>query len=247
MWSATLSDVGIGLFREAMAAITELIDEAELRVGADGIRLTAADRAVVTVVDFWLSANAFTEYKHQTDLRLGLNLLSLLRTLRRAGPGDTFSMVSNGKLLEIKLVGDSLRTFVLPVVDVSKEELPNIDKLAFSSSFEIPTETFGSGIEDADLVADSVVLNLRNDRFLMRAEADNSVFELALPAENLKSLVVDQASRARYSLDYLKKIMKAKRFAQHVRIDFSTDYPARITFDIPNKARLIFVLAPRVD
>jgi proliferating cell nuclear antigen len=247
MWTATLSDTGTGLLREAMSAISELIDEAELRINKDGIRLTAADRAVVAVVDFWLGANAFSQYRCDSDLRLGINLLSLLKTLRRSGSNDVLSMASDGKQIEIKFVGNGFRTFVLPVIDVSKEELPNIDKLTFSASFEIPSEILGSGIEDADLIADSVVLSLRNDRLLMRAEADSSVFELEIPAEKLKSITADQASRARYSLDYLKKIMKAKRFAEHARIDFGTDYPARIVFDIPDKARLLFVLAPRVE
>jgi proliferating cell nuclear antigen len=68
-----------------------------------------------------------------------------------------------------------------------------------------------------------------------------------VPGSMLKGLVVKEHTRSRYSLDYLKKIIKAKRLSDNVAIHMSTDYPAKIVFDVPERMQLNFILAPRVE
>ena len=77
MFEAKLDD--ISLFRESIATISELIDEAELHVSNEGIEMIAADRAVVAVINFALSKNAFKEYKCDQERRIVINLSRLLQ------------------------------------------------------------------------------------------------------------------------------------------------------------------------
>jgi len=246
MFNAQLDD--LSLLKDSMSAIAELIDETDLIIRRDGIKMVAADRAVVAVVDFFLSKNAFTEYNYERDLRIGINLTNFLKILRRAMPTDVMKIKITENKFEIKLVGDSQRSFVLPIIDVSKEEIPPIDKLEFHSSFEINSEILSSGIEDADLITDSIVFNVKSDGVSMRAESDSSSAELELvPGNILKNLVANEQTRARYSLDYLKKIIKAKRLSETVKLNISTDYPMKIIFDVPERMQLNFILAPRVE
>lgn len=246
MFSAQLDD--LSLLKDSMSAIAELIDETDLIIRRDGIKMVASDRAVVAVVDFFLSKNAFNEYNYERDLRIGINLANFLRVLRRAMPNDVMKIRIIENKFEIKLIGDSQRSFVLPIIDVSKEEIPPIDKLEFHSSFEMNSEILSNGIDDADLITDSIVFNIREDGVSLRAESDSSSAELELVSGNiLKNLVVNEKTRARYSLDYLKKIIKAKRLSETVKLHLSTDYPMKIVFDVPERMQLNFILAPRVE
>lgn len=245
MFEAQMDD--LSLLRESMSAIAELIDETALLIRRDGIKMIAADRAVVAVVDFFLSKDAFKEYNYTSDMRIGLNLINLLRILRRSGPNDTAKIRISDNRFEIKLMGDSLRSFVLPIIDVTEEEIPPIDKLKFPVSLDMRSDILSNGIEDADLIADSIVFSIREDRFLMMAEGDSSSVELELTKDALNNLIAPEASRSRYSLDYLKKIIKAKRLSDSVKIALATDYPMKMVFDVPGKMHLSFILAPRVE
>ncbi len=248
MFEAKLDDVS--LLRESVATISELIDETEFRIKGDGIELLASDRAVVAVVDFLLSRNAFSEYSHDQDMKVGLNLLNFLQILRRAQPNDSVRLKLDENKLSITLEGDSTRRFTLPLINVSKEETPDLSKLeaGFSSSFIVNSEVLNSGIDDAELVTDSIVFTVRKDAFSMKAESDASSAQLELvPGSVFKIVTADQPVRARYSLDYLKKIFKARKLAESAKIALATDYPMRIQFEVPNKMKLAFVLAPRVE
>lgn len=247
MFSAVLEDVG--LLRDSVAAISELIDETELHIKEKGIEMISADRAVVVVVDFQLSRNAFKEYSHESDMRIGINLMSLLSVLRRARPQDRLRIKVEDNKLHLTLESDSTRNFVLPLLDVSREESPPVDKLDFSASVKINSEVLGSGVEDAELITDSVVFTVRKDAFLMKSESDSSSAQLSIPTgtEGLHVLNVNEPVRSRYSVDYLKKILKAKKVADTASMHMSTDYPMKISFEVPGKMSLGFILAPRIE
>ena len=244
MFTAVLEDLNI--LRDSITSIAELIDETELVVRQDGLKLAASDRAVVVVVDLFLGKSAFKEYNYQSDMRFGVNLTNFLRILKRAGAGDTMYMKID-KNIEVKFIGSSSRVFTLPIIDVSKEELPPIDKLDFTSSFDISSETFSNAIDDADLISDTLVFTSAGEKLFINAEGDQSSVELELDGGTIKNFKSPDNSRGRYSIEYLKKIMKSKKISEDVNCSYSTDYPMKVVFSIPEKARLSFILAPRVE
>jgi len=247
MLTAKLSE--ISLLRDSIAAISEIIDETEIAIRSDGIRMVAADRAVVSVVDFFLSSSAFSEYKYERDMKIGLNLINFLKILKRATPNDTMDIKISDERFEIQLSGSSVRTFSLPVVDVSRSDLPPIEKLEFPSFFEINSEILNSGIDDADLIGDSVIVNVHPDKVILKSENESSMSQLELLPANggLQNLSAKESVRSRYSLDYLKKIIKARKLSETAKISIGTDYPMKIVFESAGKARLGFILAPRVE
>lgn len=247
MFEAKLED--IDLLRDSIGTISELIDEAELSITEAGIRMTAADRAVVVVVDFFLSRNAFKEYKSGDERKIGINLLNLLHIIRRATPGDMLNIKLADNKLEMVLVGGSTRRFVLPLIDISREDTPPLDKFDFSANLKVNTEILSNGFDDADLITDSVVFTVRKDQLMLRAESDSSSTQLELQpgTEWLKIVDIGEPVRARYSLDYLKKIIKARKLFDEATLSMSTDYPLRMVFESPNKIKLGFILAPRVE
>jgi len=244
-FSAELKDIDI--LRESISAIAEIIDETEIIIQEDGIRMRAADRAVVAVVDFFLSKNVFSQYWFTEERSIGMNLMNLLRILRRATPGDVmkFSIVDNK--VEFTLTGDSTRTFTLPIIDISKQEVPDLERLSFAASFDVDSNVLSGGIEDSDLITDSLIFSVNADRVQISADSDLASFimELKEGANALKSLNGSHASRSRYSLDYLKRIIKAKRLSDTVKVQLGPEYPARFTYEIHDKVRLSFIIAPR--
>jgi len=247
MFKAEITDAK--LLRDSLDAVSELIDEAELSVTPEGMRIVASDRAVVAVVNFFISKNAFDSYECDKEAKLGINLTNVMQILRR-WKDEKMTISAEGNKILLSFAGSSKRHFTLPVIDVSKEESPDLAKLesGFTESLTISSDAFSSGVEDAELVGDSVVFTVRKDMFILTSENDSSSTKLEmLPGESLNILSVGEPVRARYSIDYMKKMLKARKLSGTAKLSLSSEYPLRLSFSVPEKLELSFILAPRVE
>lgn len=247
MFTATLSDVS--LLRDSISSIGELIDEAHFKINKDGISLLASDRAMVAVVDFNISSKAFEKYETDGEQSVGLNITNLMTVLKRAGTGDKLTLKLKEDKMEMILEGQSRRRFVVPLIELREEEIPPIDQLEFTSKVKISPSVLQNGISDAEVIGDSVIFDVTPKRFGMLAEGDVSMSELELEKGNealIELATGDGEVRARYALDYLKKMIKAAKVADSVSIEYGQDYPMRMSFTAADKLRLNFIIAPRV-
>jgi proliferating cell nuclear antigen len=246
MFRATISDVN--LLRDSISTIAELIDEGVFRITENDLSMVAADRAMVAVVDFRILANAFDKFETDKDYSIGLNIGNLLSVLKRAGSGDRITFTLQDAKLEIVMENSSKRRFVIPLLDISQEEVPPIDQLVFTAKAAIKPDIMESGIADAEVVADAILFEGGVDKFCMKAEGDVSSTQLELEKGNeaLKDLRADADVKARYPLDYLKKMIKAAKIADVVSIEWGKDYPMKLGFKAADKASLTMILAPRV-
>ncbi len=246
MFKATLSDPQ--LLTNSIATIAELIDEGQFKVSQSGIGLLAADRAMVAVVNFNLSAGAFEKYEMDNDQTIGLNIGNILSVLKRITGDDkvSFNLLSNK--LEILIEGSSKRRFTVPLLDLSQEEVPPIEQLEFTVTAEVKPDILQSGIDDAEIVSDSILFETSPTKFSMRAEGDVSKTELELEkgSDALVNINTSGNVKSRYPLDYLKKMVKAAKIADSVLLQFGQDYPMKLSFKSGDKCSLQFVLAPRV-
>lgn len=247
MFKATIANPA--LLTDSISSIAELIDEGLFKVSKEGISLVAADRAMVAVVDFRISSSAFESYELDQDTSIGLNVGNLLSVLKRASGKDKVTLNLQDNRMQVEITNDSKRKFVVPVLDLSQEEVPPVDQLEFTVKSELKPEIIQSGIDDAEIVADSVLFHTSPNKFTMRAEGDVSRAELELESGNasLLSLQSNGEIKSRYPLEYLKKMIKAAKIADSVSIQFGQDYPMKLSFKSGDKASLQFVLAPRVS
>lgn len=246
MFAATLNDAQV--FRDSIDTISQIIDEATFKVGKDGIYLLASDRAVVAVVEFKLSPAAFQSYQCDGDTEISLNLNNLLTILRRAG-GDkvTLKLGEKSNRLEVLIEGSSRRSLFIPLIDLSSEELPQVGQLKFPASVLLKTDIVEDGVADAEIVADSVLLEASDSSFEMRAESESKKSELRVE-KGSEGLVEIQSggAKARYPIDYLKKFVKASKMSENAKISFGNDYPMKIELQGEN-IYLSMVVAPRVS
>jgi proliferating cell nuclear antigen len=247
VFKATLSK--LNLLTDSVSSIAELIDEGIFKITKDGFSLLAADRAMVAVVDYKLPASAFEKFEVEGENSIGVNIGNFLSILKRASSGDKLTFNLKENKLEILLEGSSRRRFTLPILDLSQEEVPQIDQLEFVTKVELKPSIFQSGIDDAEVVADSVMIEATKTSFGMRAEGDISSAQLELEKGNeaLIDLKSETDIKARYPLDYLKKMVKASKIAQTVSLEWGQDYPMKLTFKSPENVSLTFVVAPRVS
>ena len=238
-----------GLLRDSISTIGELIDEGIFKVDKNGLSLIAADRAMVAVVDFKLPATVFDEFNIDKEQTIAVNMTNLVSVLKRVGANEKLELNLKDNKLEIVMTNSSKRKFTVPLLDISQEEIPPIDQLEFSAKVKIKADVLKSGIEDAIIVSDSIVLEAASNRFSMKATGDISSAELTLEKGNeaLLDLGVTGIVKSRYPLEYLKKMIKASKLANETNLRWSKDYPMRMDFMTVDKVSMGFILAPRVS
>lgn len=237
------------MLKNSIGLIAEILDEGVFKVDSNGLSLLSPDRTMVAVVDFQLLSSAFNEYASDSPAELGVNMSNFVSILKRAKSSDKITLKGGDKnKLEILIEGSSKRRFELPLLDV-KAEKPPVDQLSFPGKIELESNVLEEGIEDADTVSDSIVFETGVGLLRLWAKGDTSTAQLELKEgdSGLLNLGITGDNKSRYPLDYLKKMIKASKLAKNVSVEFSTDYPLRLTFKDVDKLHLGFVLAPRVS
>lgn len=246
-FKATLNDTD--LLVDPLSSIAEIIDEAVFKITPAGISLVAADRAMVAVADFHLSKSAFENFEVDSDQAIGLNMSNLLSVLKRSSGKDKMNLSLVNNKLNIEIVDGGSRKFSVPLIDVTQEEIPQIEQLQFSVKAEIQPDVLQSGVDDAEIVSDSVTFQASADTFIMKSDGDlsSSEMEIKSGSPHLVSLQSDSEAKSKYPIDYLKKMIKAAKIADTVTLQFGQDYPMKISFKSGDKASLQFILAPRMS
>ena len=248
LFKAELEEVG--LIKDSMKTISDLISEGLFQLKEDGIQLIAADPAMVGLVDFKLEKEVFENYELDEETKVGLNLENFYSILRRANSDDTitFELDEDQSKFFIKMEGMSTRNFSLPILNLSEDDIPSTDQLDFSVTAELETSVLEGAIKDAMVVSDSVTISADSDSINIVSEGDQSNvdFEISGDSEGVIELDGSEA-KSMFSLDYMNKMIGAKSLSDTVALNLGEDFPMRLEFVVPDKADLSFVLAPRIE
>jgi len=247
MFKATISDVS--LLRDSIDTISQLIGEGIFNLTKNGISLVATDRAMVAVVKFELKKSAFDDYKCDKDTSIGVNIENFLQILKRAKSTDkiTLELSEDNSKLKIEMKGEGVRKFSIPLLDISKGEIPDIDQLDFSAKMQVKTSVMEEGINDADIISDSVILESDGKVLTLKTEGDSSSVESKIDKNSGLIEITGDSVRSRYALEYLKKMIKAGKISETTSLQMGRDFPLKLEFVKPDKVSMSFVLAPRVE
>ena len=234
--------------KDSISIISELVNEAKFKITPNAVELIAMDPANVAMIIFKLLSSCFTEYDVKKDTELSLDLGNLKQILRRAGANDMLSIEIEENRLKLQLKGKTTRTFSLPLIE-SEEKDQKEPELSFPVNIKTNTSIFNNAIEDIDIVAESVTFDVSKKGFVITGESDLSKAHVLIAADDETAISVegDDKIKAKYSVEYLKKIMDASKLSDNVTIQFNKDYPLRLDYTVVDKLQLRFILAPRVE
>ena len=231
--------------REPIFVISELVNEATFKIDQDKIELVSMDPANVAMVIFKLLSTAFSEYEVKEPLEITINLDSFKQILKRANADDKITLELVNNKLKIELKSNSTRTFNLGLIN-AESTVKKVPDLKFMSRIETSNALFNEAIEDTDIVSDSVSFIVDKDKFSIEAFGSLTTAKVDLMGGNETKIQTDDKASSRYSVEYLKKMIKASKLADNVIIQFGKDYPLKLSYKILDKMLMEFILAPRV-
>lgn len=234
--------------KDSISIISELVNEATFKITPQAIELVAMDPANVAMVIFKLLPSCFTEYDVKEKMELAINLNNLKQILRRVKPDDVLKLETEDNKLKLTLQGQTKRTFAIPILDTDEKE-QKVPDLNFGATIKTSASIITDAIEDADIVGESVSFIAQPDKLMISAEGDLSKAHIDIDRSEVTQINVHDMNplRAKYSIEYLKKMIAGAKLADDVIISFNKDYPLKLDFKTIDKVALSFILAPRVE
>ncbi|MFH1438942.1 MAG: proliferating cell nuclear antigen (pcna) [Candidatus Woesearchaeota archaeon] len=234
--------------KDSVSIISELVNEARFKITKNAIELIAMDPANVAMVVFKLLSSTFVEYDVKEDTELGINLSNLKQVLRRIKPNDMLSLEITENKLKILLEGTSKRSFSLPIIELEERE-QKVPDLNFPITIIAPSSLLNDAVEDVDIIGESVSFSVENNKLTISAESDLSEANIAIQEGEDVKIITDSSDKikAKYSIEYLKKMISASKLVPNVKINFNKDYPLKLEYKAVDKIMLSFILAPRVE
>lgn len=235
-------------FKESISIISDLVSEVTFKVTKNGMELIAMDPANVAMVIFKLLASCFTELKVKDKEEVAINLSNLKQILRRAKSDDILTLeTTEENKLKIGLKGKTDRSFSLPTLEIEEKE-QRVPDLSFPVTVELPSSVLSDAVEDVSVVAESVTFLGEKGLLSVKAEGDLSNAFIQIKEDGTTKIKSgDEKVKSKYSLEYLKKMISGGKLSDRVVINFNSDYPMKLNFDIVDRLSLSFILAPRVD
>lgn len=234
--------------KESISIISELVNEARFKVTKNAIELVAMDPANVAMVIFKLLSSTFVEYDVTDEIEIGVNLSNLKQVLKRVKPNDMLSLEMQDNKLKILLEGTTKRSFSLPIIELEERE-QRVPELNFPVVITAPSSMLNDAIEDADIIGESVSFMIEDNKLVVSAESDLSEARISIQESEEVKILNDAGDkvRAKYSIEYLKKMINASKLVPDVKINFNKDYPLRLDYKAVDRIMLSFILAPRVE
>lgn len=231
------------LFSDIISILSELVMEVKIKVNKEGMSIIAVDPANVAMVIFSLPVSAFSQLEVEEE-EIGVSLESLKAVLRRCGTSSNLVLSTEENLLKLEIIDKIKREFTLTMIDLEGKEKP-VPDLEFNTKIEMNGADFTDAVEDCSIVADSCNFEASADKFEISAKGSLNSAKLAYSSDEIH-IQSPNASKSKYSLEYLQKMVKATKITDKAIMNFSNDYPLKLEFNTPMMS-LAFILAPRIE
>ena len=236
------------LLKETVSILADLVNDVQFKIDKDKLEIVATDPANVVLVVFKLLSSAFVEYNLEDKEVICVSLDNLNQILRRLKGNDTLTLELDKKRnkLKIEMQGDSQRLFHLSLIDIEEKE-QQIPELEFKSIVVMNSKMLEDAIEDVSIVAESVALGLSKDRMTIRGDGNLSNAHIEFLKGKDTEISTEDSVNAKYSIEYLKKLIKGGTLSDKVVMKWNTDYPLKLEYNVMDKLTLSFILAPRIS
>ncbi|MBT7297573.1 proliferating cell nuclear antigen (pcna) [archaeon] len=236
--------------KDSVGVLSELVSDVRMKFDSDKLEIVAMDPANVAMIVLRLLSSSFVEYKVEGEEIISVNLSSLKQILGRARPSDsiTLELDSEKNRLNIQLRGESVRKFNLGLIELQDAQ-QKIPELEFPAKINMSSVIFNEAVEDMDIISDSIGLIAEGEKLEIFAKGNTSDAKINIGKSEETSIIVEGEDKvkSKYSVEYLKKIIKGSKLCDNVSLKFGEDYPLQIEYRVTDRLQMFTILAPRVE
>jgi proliferating cell nuclear antigen len=230
-------------FLNVCQTISTLVDEATFEVTSEGLTFRGMDPSHVALIDMNLPRESFEVFECQSAVKFGVRIDAIVNTLKKFDALDPLTITIDGSMLILKQYEITARHRLIESTGGSTP----LPKLNFNAQFSM-----GLGLKKFLKFLDlSEYVTLNSSQMSVRLESKDDYGEYNseyTTADNLEEVLVKEDSKATYSNEYLKKVLRVLApMKKSVKFEYSTKMPLRLEVRPTMYATIHFYLAPRVQ
>lgn len=234
------------LLKKSMEIVGDIVMEGTFVFKKDYVELIALNPNNVVMIIFRLLSTNFEKYEIEENQKISLNLENLSSVLKKCDDNSKLVLKNdNGSKLSITSEGKNKKDFELSLIEISEENLQNIPNLTFKAKINLQSQEFTKSINDLDFADNGIRFMIKEKNFTIEGKNNSMSGKIDFKEDVNIEMEEEQDINCLYSVDYLKKFIKAEKLTKEVDINFNSSYPLKIEYKILDKLLLSFILAPR--
>lgn len=242
------------LIKRILESLSELVEQAEIKVSDRGLSLQVTDLMHVALADVFLSSSMFTRYRCDRDLTIGVQLKTVVKILKGMSVENnglfkiecddsatnlTIKNIRQGNVLSFKLKLFSFDT-----------EAYNVPEFDFGAEVTIPTEEFMYVPKLVGTFGDFIGMQAEDKSITFFQTGGNADASMTLEESSEKEGLKIEAKESvtqEIAMKYINLISKVAPLCQNVKISLGTNHPVFFDFVISDLAYIRFYIAPKID
>ena len=235
------------LLKTSMEIISDLVLEGTFVFKPDYLELVALNSNNVVMVIFRLLSTNFEKYDVKEDFQISLSLEHFSEVLKRCDDKArlVLNVDSDSNLLTVVSEGKNQKEFELSLIDFNDENLQKVPSLEFPVKIVASSGGFTNAINDLNFLENGVSFKVNPKVFSIEGKTSSMGGKIDMSDEIDIKLSENKDYHCRYSIEYLKKFIKADRMVNTVELSFNDDYPLKVEYKLVDRLLLGFILAPR--
>jgi len=222
-------------------------DMAKLELTSEGIKCRQLESSRISMVDLFMAAEGFDEYRCEGPRRVALNLNEALKLVfKRSVKGAKLRVAFEEERALFELRDDIRRRKYIKLGEPLEEEV-HLPRLFYKAEVRMKVSALKRIIDDFQ-ASDNVGIEVYEDKIIFSAYNDDCLEETPLLSsnDNILYLQVEEPTKAAFSLEALRPFLKAvEALTETVKISMNTDKPMKIEAELPcPEDRLTYWQAP---
>ena len=235
------------LLKKSMEIISDIVLEGTFVFKKDYMELVALNSNNVVMVIFRLLSSNFEKYDIAEDFQISLNLEHFSDVLKRCDDRGKLILSTDEGMNKLNIVSDSKnkKEFELSLIDFTDDNLQKVPSLEFPLKIIASSSSFTNAVNDLSFLENGVSFSVSDEKIFSLEGKTNTMSGKIDFLEDVDVKNEKGKLSCRYSIEYLKKFIKADKMVNTVEMGFGEDYPLKIEYKLVDSMLLGFILAPR--
>lgn len=246
------------LLKKIVDSIKDCVKLCNFNCTEHGITVQAVDDSRVLLVSLLVGQSAFSEYRCDRDITLGIDLESFSKIIKCGNNEDYLTLLAEDSPDSVLTIfedktKDRVSEYSLKLMDIDSEFL-RIDDMDYDSVINMPASEFSKIVRDLKNLSESLNIIVTKDSVKFTSEGESGSGSVVLkpysdidkPDQNV-SINLEHPVDLTFGLKYLSDIIKASSLSGSITIKLADKTPALFEYKLDAGGYLRFYLAPKFD
>lgn len=246
------------LLKKIVDSIKDCVKLCNFNCTEHGITVQAVDDSRVLLVSLLVGQTAFSEYRCDRDVTLGIDLESFSKIIKCGNNEDYLTILAEDSPDSVMTIFEDKKKervseYSLKLMNIDSEFL-KIDDMDYDTVITMPSGDFAKIVKDLKNLSESLNVIVTKDSVKFSSEGESGSGSVVLkpytdmdkPEESV-IVTLENAVDLTFGLKYLNDIIKATSLASTITIKLADKTPALFEYKLAVGGYLRFYLAPKFD